>query len=138
MRYYLSKKKEFSEEHEIHTASCIFLPKPENRIDLGEHETCPQALRVAKTYFKHINGCFFCSGPCHVRQIAELQGSVASNETEKEDLHISERRSIDHREKRKVWEEHAQQDQKTVRQTTPSLCNDSRIQHLYRYPCHRN
>jgi len=34
-------------DHEVHTTGCTFMPRPENRIYLGEFNTCYGAVREA-------------------------------------------------------------------------------------------
>jgi len=65
MRFYANKQKEKNGEHEIHTGTCLFLPQNENRIDLGEYNSCIKAIDKAKEHFKKVNGCVFCSNICH-------------------------------------------------------------------------
>ena len=56
-------------DHEVHnvTAGCRYLPNPENRIDLGMHASCREAVSTAKVRWpgKRINGCYYCARPCH-------------------------------------------------------------------------
>lgn len=54
-------------DHEVHTLPCPYPPAPENRIDLGRHTTCHEAVAAVKRAFPgyRINGCYFCSNACH-------------------------------------------------------------------------
>lgn len=56
-----------SGDHEVHdlasTEGC--LPDAENRLDLGSHETCVEAVAEAKQHYSDVNGCFYCARPCH-------------------------------------------------------------------------
>ena len=65
MRFYVNKHKQSNGNHEVHTGTCVLLPRKENRIDLGEFFTCSTALVKAEDHFKKVNGCFFCSRLCH-------------------------------------------------------------------------
>lgn len=58
-------------ENEVHqlNASCPKLPHPENRIDLGTHNHCSDAVAKAKRLYPEasIDGCYHCCNPCHNR-----------------------------------------------------------------------
>jgi len=60
--YYINLNEQPKGEHEIHKASCLWLPEPKNREYLGEFSTDLEALYLAQA--KHpswcINGCFWC------------------------------------------------------------------------------
>lgn len=65
--YYLNKNAQSNGDHEVHTESCQFLPSVLNRTFLGAFASCTYAITKAKDLaaFKKINGCIFCSRPCH-------------------------------------------------------------------------
>jgi len=65
--YYLNEKADFNNNHEVHTKDCKYLPAIENRIYLGYFSSCKDAVKVAKEkkVLWKIDGCFFCSRPCH-------------------------------------------------------------------------
>lgn len=63
--YYVNKNAQDNGDHEVHTDSCRFLPKDENRIYLGYHASCHSAVEKAKDYYNQVNGCIHCSKPCH-------------------------------------------------------------------------
>ena len=65
MRYYLNKISQPNNTHEIHSATCVFLPLKKNRIDLGETSNCLDALENARKYFEKVNGCIYCAEQCH-------------------------------------------------------------------------
>lgn len=55
---------------EVHNKNtCKKLPLISNQIDLGYHQNCQDAIREAKRRFPNeaefIDGCYFCSNPCH-------------------------------------------------------------------------
>jgi hypothetical protein len=58
------------QEHEVHNLdrACGHLPWPENnRINLGWHTNCREALVFARTkYPNHVfDGCYWCANECH-------------------------------------------------------------------------
>ncbi|MDK2772966.1 MAG: hypothetical protein KYX68_12180 [Flavobacterium sp.] len=64
-KYYVNKIAQSNGDHEVHSENCTFLPKIENRIYLGEFNSCRLAVTKAKEYYYKTNGCFFCSKECH-------------------------------------------------------------------------
>ncbi|MYD45830.1 MAG: hypothetical protein F4W92_05705 [Gammaproteobacteria bacterium] len=66
-RYYVNKNAQSNGDHEVHTSTCSFLPKSENREYLGIFNHCSGAVAEAKTShpFWQINGCYYCSNDCH-------------------------------------------------------------------------
>lgn len=72
-KYIINKKPQpKSGDYEVHQtfpSMCSHLPDAHNRIDLGEHLTCQSAVLTAKKRFpdnaKNIDGCYYCSRPCH-------------------------------------------------------------------------
>jgi hypothetical protein len=67
MKYYVSTLEQSNGDHEVHVVTCLWLPKAENRQDLGEFNSCDDAVGKAKTYFSQVNGCFYCSNLCHTQ-----------------------------------------------------------------------
>jgi hypothetical protein len=63
--YYVNKNAQTNGDHEVHKHGCSFMPAPENRIYLGDHSSCPPAVREAKKYYKQSNGCYYCANACH-------------------------------------------------------------------------
>ncbi|WP_339700418.1 hypothetical protein [uncultured Marixanthomonas sp.] len=64
-RYYVNKKAQANGDHEVHTSTCSFLPKVDNRIYLGDFSSCKSAVREAKKHYSTANGCYYCSNECH-------------------------------------------------------------------------
>ena len=64
-RYYVNKNAQANGDHEVHTASCSFLPSSENRIYLGEFSSCAGAVKAAKNHYSKSDGCYYCCNPCH-------------------------------------------------------------------------
>ena len=65
--YCVNKNAQATGEHEVHTYDCIYLPKPDNRIYLGNFNTCHGAVKEAKNYYINVDGCYYCSRECHTR-----------------------------------------------------------------------
>ena len=69
-QYIVNKNPDSKGLHEVHNISSGIthcLPNPENRIDLGFHNNCQQAIAHAKaTYPNHrFDGCYHCANACH-------------------------------------------------------------------------
>jgi hypothetical protein len=56
-----------SGDHEVHDLASNkgCLPAAVNRIDLGWHPSCREAVTKAKSYFSDSNGCYYCANDCH-------------------------------------------------------------------------
>jgi len=67
MRYYVNTSPQKTGEHEVHTEQCSFLPSKENRIYLGNFDSCRKAIIEAKKHYSNVDGCFYCSKNCHTR-----------------------------------------------------------------------
>ena len=65
MRYYVNKNAQANGDHEVHTASCSWLPDEDNRIYLGDFTSCPPAVQEARRHYVQCNGCYWCSRACH-------------------------------------------------------------------------
>lgn len=56
-------------DHEVHNSSsgCNYMPRPENQVNLGSHNSCKEAVASAKKQWPQhrINGCYYCCNPCH-------------------------------------------------------------------------
>ena len=63
--YYVNRNAQSNGDHEVHKVGCSFLPQESNRIYLGDYTSCSAAVRKAKTHFTQVNGCYYCSNPCH-------------------------------------------------------------------------
>lgn len=64
-RYYVNEQPQSNGDHEVHTESCSFLPDLRNRKYLGTFSNCHAAVREAKKHYTQVNGCYWCSRPCH-------------------------------------------------------------------------
>lgn len=66
MAYYcVNSNEQPNGDHEVHESTCSFLPSEQNRIWLGEFESCQEAVREARKHFRQVNGCYHCSYACH-------------------------------------------------------------------------
>lgn len=65
MRFYVNKKAQRNGDHEVHRATCSWLPELENRQYLGDFATSQQAVREAKKYYNQVNGCYYCCPETH-------------------------------------------------------------------------
>lgn len=56
-----------SGDHEVHNLASQenCLPNPENRLDLGWHPSCREAVAAAKQHYSDSNGCYHCANDCH-------------------------------------------------------------------------
>jgi len=61
----IKKNAQANDDHEVHTASCTYLPNPENCLYLGSFDSCHGAVKKAKKYYSQSNGCYYCSPACH-------------------------------------------------------------------------
>jgi hypothetical protein len=64
-KYYVSTQKQSNGDYEVHSEDCRYLPKLINRIHIGIHSNCADALTEAKKIYQHSNGCKTCSTACH-------------------------------------------------------------------------
>ena len=65
--YYVNKNQQSNGDHEVHTTGCSFMPSEANRIYLGNFTSCAPAVQKAKEYYQQVNGCYYCSRPCHTQ-----------------------------------------------------------------------
>ncbi|HAZ20788.1 MAG TPA: hypothetical protein DHD79_06510 [Firmicutes bacterium] len=65
MRFYVNKRAQSNGDHEVHRATCDWLPEPENRLYLGEFATSVQAAREARKNYNQVNGCYYCCPEIH-------------------------------------------------------------------------
>lgn len=65
--YYVNQNAQSNGDHEVHTTGCSFMPDFENRIYLGEFGSCHPAVSEAKKHYYQVNGCYYCSNPCHTQ-----------------------------------------------------------------------
>ena len=65
MRFYVNKNAQNNGDHEVHRATCSWLPDSENRLYLGDFYTSQEAVREAKKYYNQVNGCYYCCPETH-------------------------------------------------------------------------
>jgi hypothetical protein len=65
--YYVNTVAQSNGDHEVHTASCTYVPSESNRIYLGEFMSCQPAVIAAKRYYSQSNGCYWCCRACHTQ-----------------------------------------------------------------------
>ncbi len=65
--YYVNQKAQANGDHEVHTASCQYLPSEANRLYLGEFASCGPAVTAARQHYQQVNGCRTCSYACHTQ-----------------------------------------------------------------------
>lgn len=64
--YRLNLNQQTNGDYEVHAFGCDYYPK-QNYDDLGSFSSCEPAVAEAKRKhaYKRINGCKYCSKPCH-------------------------------------------------------------------------
>ena len=64
--YRLNLNRQANGDHEVHALGCPYFPT-QNYDDLGSFSSCEPAVAEAKKKhpYKQINGCYWCSKPCH-------------------------------------------------------------------------
>lgn len=65
IRFNVNKNAQSTGEHEVHRASCSWLPQKENCIYLGEFATSQEAIREAKKHYDKVDGCGYCCPESH-------------------------------------------------------------------------
>lgn len=63
--YYVNKNEQANGDHEVHKSTCSYLPHSSNLLALGYFNTCQDAVKEAKKYYRQSNGCYYCSYACH-------------------------------------------------------------------------
>ena len=63
--YYVNRNAQNNGDHEVHVSGCSYMPDAVNRQYLGDFSNCREAVRAARSYFTQVNGCYYCSNPCH-------------------------------------------------------------------------
>jgi len=66
-RYYVNNHVQANGDHEVHKDGCSWMPNAENRKYLGDFSSCREAVVAARKYHSQVNGCYYCSGPCHTQ-----------------------------------------------------------------------
>ena len=65
-RYCVDGESQPNGDHVVHNLeSCSHLPDRASRLDLGEHESCIDAVAKARVLYKQANGCWICSRACY-------------------------------------------------------------------------
>lgn len=70
-KFIINKNQQNNGDYEVHNATnpCGYMPDLKNRIDLGSHISCHDAVNKAKIMFPqeshNINGCYYCCNSCH-------------------------------------------------------------------------
>jgi len=56
-----------SRDHEVHNldVGTDCLPLAMNRLALGQHPSCREAVAAAKSFYSDTNGCAYCAPQCH-------------------------------------------------------------------------
>lgn len=63
--YYVNRNEQANGDHEVHKEGCSWIPEERNRIYLGEFNSCHGAVIAARQHYSQVNGCYYCSNPCH-------------------------------------------------------------------------
>jgi hypothetical protein len=63
--YYVNRNAQANGDHEVHESTCTYLPAAQNRIHLGYFYNCADAVKEARKHYSQVNGCYYCSRPCH-------------------------------------------------------------------------
>ena len=67
-QFCINKNRDRQGDNEVHniTSGCSMLPQPLNRVALGEHINCRNAVALAKRLgWTRANGCYYCARACH-------------------------------------------------------------------------
>lgn len=70
MEFFINKNRQESagNNNEIHKETCRYLPKPENRIYLGDFSNSYEALIAARKYYPYTaDGCIHCCPEIHTK-----------------------------------------------------------------------
>ena len=65
--YLVNKIPQPTGEHEVHKIICDHLPEYYNRQNLGEFNSCQEAVQAARRYYSNVDGCAYCCPACHKR-----------------------------------------------------------------------
>ena len=65
--YYVNKRAQNNGDHEVHELGCNYMPSDQNRQFLGNFTNCASAVAEARRYYSQVNGCYYCSNPCHTQ-----------------------------------------------------------------------
>ncbi|PQA89250.1 hypothetical protein [Hyphococcus luteus] len=64
-RYYVNENAQRNGDHEVHKDGCSHMPAVQNRIYLGDFNSCEPAVAEARKTFPRSNGCYYCCNACH-------------------------------------------------------------------------
>lgn len=65
--YYVNRNAQSTGEHEVHVLDCPTPANEENRVYLGNFQTCAEAVIAARAVFENVDGCANCLPDCHTR-----------------------------------------------------------------------
>lgn len=65
MVYYVNSNAQQDGTHEGHRQTCLWLPDAENRVCLGNFDSCVDAVKAAKKFYSKVDGCYYCSREAH-------------------------------------------------------------------------
>lgn len=63
--YFVNTNAQSNGDHEVHVASCSYLPTPQNCLPLGDFPSCHGAVAKAKLTYRESDGCAYCCPLCH-------------------------------------------------------------------------
>ncbi len=63
--FYVNTNAQPNGDHEVHRDNCPTPALPHNRLNLGYHSSCVEAVRLAKETYRRANGCKNCNPSCH-------------------------------------------------------------------------
>lgn len=66
-KYCVNKNAQNNGDHEVHKRTCSQLPKESNILDLGEFNSCKEAVIEAKKTYPKADGAKCCCLECHRR-----------------------------------------------------------------------
>ncbi|RLA82788.1 MAG: hypothetical protein DRG78_06225 [Epsilonproteobacteria bacterium] len=68
-KFIINKNAQENGDHEVHneTTGCSHMPNPENRIDVGNYNSCQEAVADAKRKWPDhkVDGCYYCCNSAH-------------------------------------------------------------------------
>lgn len=66
--YIVDRNAQANGDHEVHLSGSVWscLPAEADQRELGSHDGCASALRIARLFYGKANGCARCAVSCHV------------------------------------------------------------------------
>lgn len=66
--YIVDRNAQSNGDHEVHLRGSVWscLPAEADQRELGSHDGCASALRIARLFYGQANGCARCAVSCHV------------------------------------------------------------------------